>query len=143
MVQRRTSGNTVAPLQIVTLRALLKTIKRREIQLRHQLVVLEQQRQQLCAKQYHCQSNRAEVGARLADLLSWQGVQTSRQALENKRQMSELFSEKQKIMATERQLQSDQQQLEQQRTAIQGGLAIVLKRKEKIDQVLTDESYQS
>lgn len=143
MSYRNASGKNEKAHSDLIFSRLLKINKLREARLHRQKLLFDKQQHALLSEMQRCRSRLAEVTLRLKVLLNWQGTSASQALMEKKRKMAALFSQGQKLLAQQWQLQDHQQQLENQRSEIQKGLILLMKKNEKIAQVLADERHQS
>ena len=121
------------------LNCLLRIKDRREDRLRRQMTELTQQRQQTEQLNFQCQSRRKDLAQALNQLLLWSGTLPSRELMEQKQAMNDLFHEEYSLAQQQRLLVDAQKRLQGQLTELQRELVSVLKEKEKLRSLLSDE----
>ncbi|WP_447783561.1 hypothetical protein [Enterobacter asburiae] len=121
------------------LACLLKIKDRREDRLRRQMKALTQQLQQTEQLDFQCQTRRKDLSQALNQLLLWSGTLPSRELMAQKQAMNDLFHEEYGLAQQQRLLADAQKRLQEQLSKLQRELVSVMKKKEKLRSLLSDE----
>ncbi|EHM45816.1 hypothetical protein [Yokenella regensburgei] len=121
------------------LNCLLRIKDRREDRLRRQMTELTLQRQQTEQLGFQCQSRRKDLAQALNQLLLWSGTLSSGELMAQKQAMNNLFHEEYGLAQQQRLLADAQKRLQGQLSELQRELVSVLKKKEKLRSLLSDE----
>lgn len=139
MQSRRTSGAHALFNGHLMLNCLLRIKDRREERLRRQMMELTQQRQQTEQLDFQCQTRRKDLAQALNQRLLWSGTLPSRELMAQKQAMNDLFHEEYCLAQQQRLLADAQNRLQGQLSELQRELVSVLKKKEKLRSLLSDE----
>ncbi|ENP5941686.1 hypothetical protein ACDZ68_004062 [Salmonella enterica] len=121
------------------LNCLLRIKDRREDRLRRQVKELTQQLQQTEQLDFQCQTRRKDLAQALNQLLLWSGTLPSSELMAQKRAMNDLFHEEFGLAQQQRLLADAQKRLQEQLSKLQRELVSVMKKKEKLRSLLSDE----
>ena len=121
------------------LNCLLRIKDRREDRLRRQMTELTLQRQQTEQLGFQCQSRRKDLAQALNQLLLWSGTLPWGELMAQKQAMNNLFHEEYGLAQQQRLLADAQKRLQGQLSELQRELVSVLKKKEKLRSLLSDE----
>lgn len=121
------------------LNCLLRIKDRREDRLRRKIAELKQQRQQAEQLNFQYQNRRKELSQALSQHLIWSGTLPSRELMAQKQLMNSLFHEEYGLAQQQRLLADAQKRLQGQLSELQRELVSVLKKKEKLRSLLSDE----
>lgn len=139
MQSRRSAGANALFDAHLMLNCLLRIKDRREDSLRRQMTELTLQRQQTEQLSFQCQSRRKNLAQALNHLLLWSGTLASRELMAQKQAMNNLFHEEYGLAQQQRLLADAQKRLQEQLSDLQRELMSVLKKKEKLRSLLSDE----
>ena len=139
MQSRRTAGANALFDGHLMLNCLLRIKDRREDRLRRQMMELTLQRQQTEQLGFQCQSRRKDLAQALNQLLLWSGTLSSGELMAQKQAMNNLFHEEYGLAQQQRLLADAQKRLQGQLSELQRELVSVLKKKEKLRSLLSDE----
>lgn len=121
------------------LNCLLRIKDRREERLRRQMKELDQQRQQTELLDFQYQSGRHDLMQKLNQLLLWSGTLSAGELMEQKQIMHDLFHEEYDLAQQQQQLADEQERLREKISGLQQMLVIVMKKKEKLRSLLSNE----
>ncbi|WP_448868770.1 hypothetical protein [Enterobacter ludwigii] len=121
------------------LNCLLRIKDRREDRLRRQITELTQQHQQTEQLDFQCQSRRKDLAQALNQLLLWSGTLPSHELMAQKQAMNNLFHEEYNLAQQQRLLADAQKRLQGQLRELQRELVSIMKKKEKLRSLLSDE----
>lgn len=121
------------------LNCLLRIKDRREERLRRQMKELDQQRQQTELLDFQYQSGRHDLMQKLNQLLLWSGTLSAGELMEQKQVMHDLFHEEYDLAQQQQQLADEQKQLREKISRLQQMLVSVMKKKEKLRSLLSNE----
>ncbi|MFP2694237.1 hypothetical protein ACLETS_23935 [Enterobacter ludwigii] len=121
------------------LNCLLRIKDRREDRLRRQITELTQQHQQTEQVDFQCQSRRKDLAQALNQLLLWSGTLPSHELMAQKQAMNNLFHEEYNLAQQQRLLADAQKRLQGQLRELQRELVSIMKKKEKLRSLLSDE----
>ncbi len=121
------------------LNCLLRIKDRREERLRRQMKELDQQRQQTELLDFQCQSGRHDLMQKLNQLLLWSGTLSAGELMEQKQVMHDLFHEEYDLAQQQQQLADEQKRLREKLCRLQQMLVSVMKKKEKLRSLLSNE----
>lgn len=139
MQSRRTAGANALFDGHLMLNCLLRIKDRREDRLQRQMTELTLQRQQTEQLGFQCQSRRKELAQALNQHLLWSGTLPSGELMAQKQAMNNLFHEEYGLAQQQRLLADAQKRLQGQLSELQRKLVSVLKKKEKLRSLLSDE----
>ncbi|NLS55329.1 hypothetical protein GJ675_17050 [Hafnia alvei] len=123
------------------LHCLLKIKDRREDRLRRQMAELTRQRVQTEVMQRKCQARRDELMQLLNQILTWSGTLLANALMEQKQTMGGLFHEEHSLALQQRSLLDAQKRLQERLNVLHQELIIVMKKKEKLKELLSNECY--
>ncbi|HDF2343668.1 TPA: hypothetical protein PC598_003286 [Morganella morganii] len=121
------------------LNCLLRIKDRRGERLRRQIKELDQQRQQTELLDFQCQSCRHDLMQKLNQLLLWSGTLSAGELMMQKQVMHDLFHEEYDLAQQQRLLADEQKQLLEKLSGLQQALVSVMKKKEKLRSLLSNE----
>lgn len=139
MQSRRTAGANALFNGHLILNCLLRIKDRREDRLRRQMMELTLQCQQTEQLDFQCHSRRKDLAQALNQHLLWSGTLPSRELMAQKQVMNDLFHEEYGLAQQQRLLADAQKRLQRQLSELQRELVSVLKKKEKLRSLLSDE----
>lgn len=139
MQSRRNAGANALFDGHLMLNCLLRVKDRREDRLRRQMTELTQQLQQTEQLDFECQTRRKNLAQALNQLLLWSGTLPSRELMAQKQAMNDLFHEEYGLAQQQRLLADAQKRLQGQLSELQRELVSVMKKKEKLRSLLSDE----
>lgn len=121
------------------LNCLLRIKDHREDRLRRQMTELSKQLQQTEQLDFQCKTRRKDLAQGLNQLFLWSGTLPSRELMAQKQAMNDLFYEEYGLAQQQRLLADAQKRLQGQLSELQRELVSVMKKKEKLRSLLSDE----
>ncbi|MDH0354253.1 hypothetical protein [Morganella sp. GD04133] len=100
---------------------------------------LDQQRQQTELLDFQYQSGRHDLMQKLNQLLLWSGTLSAGELMEQKQIMHDLFHEEYDLAQQQQQLADEQERLREKISGLQQMLVSVMKKKEKLRSLLSNE----
>lgn len=139
MQSRRTTGTNALFDGHLMLNCLFRIKERREERLLRQMTELTQQLQQTEQLYFQCRSRRKGLAQALNQLLLWSGTLPSGELMVQKQAMNNLYHEEYGLAQQQRLLADALKRLQGQLSEMQQQLVSVMKKKEKLRSLLSDE----
>lgn len=139
MQSRRTAGSATLSDGQLMLRCLLKIKDRREDRLRRKMAEITRQQMQTEVLQTQCQMQRTELTEQLNQILTWSGTLLASDLITQKKRMGRLFHDEHCLAQQQCSLSELQKRLLDRLSELQRELVIIMKKKEKLRGLLTNE----